>query len=61
VNTIANYSYHCKNCGEIELDLKLGTAKETEICPKCNEEVKRIYSPVGNLWKVSGAYGKSSK
>lgn len=55
---MSNYNYLCDKCGDISLDLKLGTAKEIEICPNCGQKIKRIYSPIGNVWKVSGNYGK---
>jgi len=57
---MAQYLYQCEQCGEITLDLKLGTNKEIEICPKCGKEIKRTYSAVGNIWKTTGAYGKSN-
>ena len=56
---MSNYIYFCKQCGEITLDLKFGTAKEIEICPNCGQNIKRTYSPIGNVWKVSGNYGKN--
>jgi putative FmdB family regulatory protein len=58
---VSYYNYICEECGEITLDLKLGTAKEIEICPNCGKEIKRSYSPIGNVWKCNGAYGKVSK
>jgi putative FmdB family regulatory protein len=56
---MAHYNYICKKCNEIKLDLKLGTAKEIETCPICGQEIKRDYSPIGNIWKCSGNYNST--
>ena len=58
---MANYIYNCHIHGEVNLDLKLGTAKEIEKCPDCESDCKRVFTVIGNVWKVSGAYGKISK
>lgn len=57
---MSNYNYICENCGEITLDLKLGTATEKETCPNCGKEIIRSYSPTTSIWKCGGAYGKSN-
>jgi putative FmdB family regulatory protein len=56
---VSKYNYICNKCGEIILERKFGTAKDTEICPECGQEVKRCYSPVLDLWKTSGSYNQT--
>lgn len=57
--SMALYNYECSEHGLVVLDLKLGTNKETEICPKCGKKMNRVYSAIGNMWKCDGAFGKS--
>lgn len=57
---IANYNYFCNQHGEIILNLPFGQANDKEKCPLCQSDMERIYSPIGNVWKCDGAYGKKS-
>lgn len=36
------YQYKCPECGEIEINHKMG--EKVEKCPHCGKEIKRIYS-----------------
>ncbi|HHV65432.1 MAG TPA: hypothetical protein GXX46_10230 [Peptococcaceae bacterium] len=52
-------AYKCPMCGEFEVDRKLSEG-ELENCPKCNNKVKRVWTPIPSIWKTSGAFGKST-
>lgn len=56
---MSNYNYICESCGEVNLDLPFGTAKDKEICPNCGKEIKRSYSPTNSIWKCSGDYNST--
>jgi hypothetical protein len=55
-----NYNFFCEKHGEIILNLKMSEVKETMPCPLCKSEMERIYSPIADVWKCSGAFGKSN-
>jgi putative FmdB family regulatory protein len=47
---MAIYEYGCDQCGNkltINISIKKYNPKEKRYCSNCNEEVKRIISPVG--------------
>ena len=52
-------TYKCLKCGEFDVDRKLSEG-ELENCPRCDEKVKRVWSPTPSIWKTSGAFGKST-
>jgi len=41
---MASYLYNCKNCGEIVVNLPMGTAEPLIACPECSEEAQRLFS-----------------
>ena len=55
-----NYNFFCEKHGEIILNVSMKEIKDKMPCPLCQSEMERIYSPIGNIWKCSGAYGKQS-
>jgi len=51
------YKYYCNKC-EKEVEVKM-SYKDLPLknCPECNsEDVERVYSSVGQVWKTSGSY-----
>ena len=59
------YEYQCKKCDKIFEEFHGVNDKAPEKCMECGGDLKRIFSPVGIVFKGSGFhindYGKSSK
>lgn len=52
-----SYDYKCKKCNKVvTIDKSMAEASREEVCPDCNETMQRIFTPVGNKWRCSGAY-----
>ncbi len=51
------YTYRCENCGvQFERQQKFSDAPLTR-CPECNKKtLRKVYSPVGIVFKGSGFY-----
>jgi putative FmdB family regulatory protein len=51
------YTYRCENCGvQFDLALKFTDPQPTK-CPECNKKtLRKIFSPVGIVFKGSGFY-----
>ena len=50
------YDYECLSCGNVfEVRQGFNDAPEAE-CPDCNHESKRLFRPVGVIFKGSGFY-----
>ena len=48
------YEYSCNSCNlRFEVKRRAGLASE-ERCPDCNSEAKRVFTPVGVLFKGTG-------
>jgi len=55
------YDFECMNedCKEtFTIERSMNETSEV-LCVKCGSKVKRIYKPVGMVWKCGGAFGKS--
>lgn len=52
------YNYKCKQCGTFTLERSMKD-EPLEKCPKCGNEIKRIYNAVGTVVKCDGFFGKS--
>jgi putative FmdB family regulatory protein len=51
------YTYKCNNCKKIFDEFVLSSCSEEDIlCCDCNSPVKRVFSPVGIIFKGSGFY-----
>ncbi len=51
------YTYKCNNCKKIFDEFVLSSCSGEEIlCSDCNSSVKRVFSPVGIIFKGSGFY-----
>ena len=55
------YEYHCKSCGaDLEIFQHMEDPTLT-VCPQCNGKLKKVFSPVGIVFKGSGFYATDSK
>jgi putative FmdB family regulatory protein len=55
------YQYACTDCGhEFEL-VQSFTEDAISICPKCQGQVRKVYSNVGVVFKGSGFYKTDSR
>jgi putative FmdB family regulatory protein len=55
------YEYACTNCGE-RTEAKQGfDDPPLEICPNCGGHLRKLYSPVGIVFKGSGFYSTDGK
>jgi putative FmdB family regulatory protein len=55
------YEYACTSCGE-RTEAKQGfDDPPLETCPKCSGKLRKLYSPVGIVFKGSGFYATDSK
>ena len=55
------YAYRCTGCShEFEIFQKFSESPLTE-CPECGQEIRRIFQPVGIVFKGSGWYINDSR
>ena len=55
------YQYRCTSCGEdLEIFQKFTDDPLTE-CPACSGELRKVFSPVGVVFKGSGFYATDSR
>ena len=55
------YEYRCKNCGEhIEIVQSFKDDPLT-VCPSCDGELRKVFSPIGISFKGSGFYKTDSR
>jgi len=50
------YEYGCVNCGHRFEQRRKATDRPASRCPECRGKVKRVYQPVGIIFKGSGFY-----
>ncbi|MBA2944556.1 zinc ribbon domain-containing protein [Streptomyces sp. PSKA28] len=41
---MATYEYSCKHCGSFDVKLPMGTAPSEQVCPRCANSARRVYS-----------------
>lgn len=51
------YTYRCKQCGEFDITKGIND-DELKNCPKCNEQVERVFKSNKVIWKCEGSYSK---
>lgn len=54
------YDYKCKKCGR-DFEVAHGINDKVEKCEECGGEVRRVFHPVGIVFKGSGFYATDSK
>ena len=54
------YDYKCKDCGHV-FEVAHPVAKNVDACEKCGGSVKRLFHPVGIIFKGSGFYATDYK
>lgn len=54
------YEYKCKKCDR-NFEVTHGINDRVEECEKCGGEVRRVFHPVGIVFKGSGFYATDSK
>ncbi len=55
------YAYRCASCShEFEVFQKFSESPLTE-CPECGQEIRRVFQPVGIVFKGSGWYINDSR
>src|SRR5687767_1998385 len=55
------YEYACTACGERTEARQSFTDPPLEECPRCGGKLRKLYSPVGIVFKGSGFYATDSK
>ena|SRR5438876_2940817 len=50
------YEYACRDCGRHIEVVQRFTDKALTVCPNCEGELKKVFSPVGIVLKGSGFY-----
>jgi putative FmdB family regulatory protein len=55
------YQYHCTACGaDLEIFQHMSDAALTQ-CPQCQGRLRKVFSPVGIVFKGSGFYATDSR
>ena len=55
------YEYRCRSCGEhVEVAQSFKDDPLT-VCPKCDGELRKVFSPIGISFKGSGFYKTDSR
>ncbi len=55
------YEYACTACGERTEARQSFTDPPLELCPHCGGKLRKLYSPVGIVFKGSGFYSTDAK
>lgn len=55
------YVYACTNCGERTEAKQAFDDPPLEVCPHCGGKLRKMYSPVGVVFKGSGFYSTDAK
>jgi putative FmdB family regulatory protein len=55
------YVYACTNCGERTEAKQSFDDPPLEVCPHCGGKLRKMYSPVGIVFKGSGFYSTDAK
>ena len=50
------YEYRCRNCGEHLEVVQSFKDDALTVCPKCDGELRKVFSPIGIAFKGSGFY-----
>src|SRR3954451_25075515 len=59
--TMPTYEYRCKNCGEHIEIVQSFKDDPLKVCPNCEGELRKVFSPIGIAFKGSGFYRNDSR
>src|SRR5437762_8571815 len=55
------YEYRCRTCGEHLEVVQSFKDDPLTVCPKCDGELRKVFSPIGISFKGSGFYKTDSR
>ena len=55
------YEYRCRTCGEHLEVVQSFKDDPLTVCPKCDGELRKVFSPIGIAFKGSGFYRNDSR
>ncbi|HEY1672460.1 MAG TPA: FmdB family zinc ribbon protein, partial [Streptosporangiaceae bacterium] len=55
------YQYACTECGEQLEKVQKFSDDPLTVCPNCNGRLRKVFSPVGIVFKGSGFYRTDSR
>ena len=55
------YQYSCTECGERIEAVQKFTDEPLQVCPECGGKLRKVFSPVGIVFKGSGFYRNDSR
>ena len=55
------YQYACTDCGERLEAVRKFTDEPLSVCPSCGGKLRKVFSPVGIVFKGSGFYRTDSR
>ena len=55
------YEYRCRHCGEHLEVVQSFKDDPLTVCPKCEGELRKVFSPIGIAFKGSGFYRNDSR
>lgn len=41
---MATYCYRCAGCGDFDLEMAMGRATPSAVCPRCSARARRVYT-----------------
>jgi putative FmdB family regulatory protein len=59
--TVPTYQYACTDCGERLEAVQKFTDEPLSVCPSCGGKLRKVFSPVGIVFKGSGFYRTDSR
>jgi putative FmdB family regulatory protein len=58
---VPTYQYHCQDCtADLEIFQKM-TDPTLTVCPRCEGHLRKVFVPVGVVFKGSGFYATDSR
>jgi putative FmdB family regulatory protein len=58
---VPTYQYACTDCGERTEKVQKFTDEPLAVCPACGGKLRKVFSPVGIVFKGSGFYRTDSR
>jgi len=58
---VPTYQYACTDCGERLEAVQKFTDEPLSVCPSCGGKLRKVFSPVGIVFKGSGFYRTDSR